>query len=515
MSHFTALRSVTVAFALATTGCLSLGAPDAQASSHREAPTITQYPKMDATDLYVFRSYEAGRADFVTIIANYLPLQDAYGGPNYFTLDPDGLYEIHIDNNGDAREDLTYQFKFRYDRKDIALQVGDRTVAIPLRNAGQITALDSSARNDAEIYTVTQVTGPRRGSTAVGARLSNTVGGTTEFAKPVDNIGNKSIPDYAAYAAVHRYSVNLPNCSIPGRLFVGQRREGFGVNLGEIFDLVNIPVPRVIGSRSGATSSTAGKNVTSLALELPIACITSGDPVIGVWTTASLPRSRLVSSDPLRPQITEGNMVQVSRLGMPLVNEIVIGLKDKDSFNASEPRNDAQFAAYVTNPTLPALLEILFGSAGVQAPSVFPRADLVAAFLTGVSSVNRPRDVVPAEMLRLNTSLPATPKGQQNSLGAAACFVDGALALSNPGCDPAGFPNGRRPGDDVVDIELRVAMGVLLPPVSGKPASAALPYTDGVLVEDSQFDNAFPYLTTPLAGSPNGVNGSPPNPAAP
>lgn len=514
MKHYAAFRSTTLALAVAAIAGLGALAPAAHASSHREAPTITQYPKMDGTDLYVFRSYEPGRSDFVTIIANYIPLQDAYGGPNYFTMDPDGIYEIHIDNNGDAREDLTYRFKFRYDLKNIALQVGGQTVAIPLRNAGPINAMDSSARNDAELFTVSQIRGPRT-PTAVGALLRNASDNATEFAKPVDNIGTKSIPDYAAYAASHRYAVSIPDCAVPGRLFVGQRREGFGVNLGEIFDLVNIPASRVIGSRSGGTNATAGKNVTSLALELPIACITDGDPVIGAWTSASLPRSRLVSSDPLSQVIVNSNMVQVSRLGMPLVNEIVIGLKDKDLFNASSPKDDGQFATYVTNPTLPALLEILFGAAGVQAPSVFPRGDLVAAFLTGVTGVNRQLNGVPAEMIRLNTALPTTPKGQQNSLGAAACFVDGALTLSNPGCDPAGFPNGRRPGDDVVDIELRVAMGVLLPPGAGKPASAALPYTDGVLVEDSQFDNAFPYLTTPLPGSPNGSNGLPANPVAP
>ncbi|MBL8296801.1 MAG: DUF4331 domain-containing protein [Rhodanobacteraceae bacterium] len=498
-------RHGAMALIIAASAGLYLATPAAQASSHREAPSITQYPKMDGTDLYAFRSYESGRGDYVTVIANYLPLQDAYGGPNYFTLDPDGVYEIHIDNNGDAREDLTYRFKFRYDLKNIALQVGDKSVAIPLRNAGPVTAADSSARNDAEIYTVTQIAGPRARPTAVGALLTNASDGTTDFAKPLDNIGNKSIPDYAAYAARHVYTATIPGCSIPGRVFVGQRREGFGVNLGEIFDLVNIPVARVIGSRSGSYNATADKNVTSLALELPTSCITNGDPVIGIWTTASLPRSRLVSSDPLAQAIVNANMVQVSRLGMPLVNELVIGLKDKDRFNASEPKDDAQFAAYVTNPTLPALLQILFGSAGVQAPPAYPRADLVAAFLTGVTGVNRQLNGVPAEMIRLNTSLPATPKGRQNSLGAAACFVDGALTLSNPGCDPAGFPNGRRPGDDVVDIELRVAMGTLLPAGANKPASASLPYTDGVLVEDSQFDNAFPYLTTPLAGSPGSV----------
>lgn len=476
------------------------------ASSHREAPAITETPKLDGTDLYVFRSYEPGRSAFVTFIANYVPLQDAYGGPNYFTMDPDGVYDIRVDTNGDAREDLTFRFRFSYTRNDIALDVGGSSVAIPLRNAGPISAGDSSARNDAETYTV-QV---RRGPVAAAAwnNFSNADGSGTRFEKPIDNIGFKSIPDYASYAAAHVYTVNMPGCSTPGRLFVGQRREGFAVNLGEIFDLVNIPVERVIGSRSGASSATADKNITSLALELPIACVTqANEPVIGVWTTASIARrgdeSRALAY--VAPR-------QVSRLGMPLVNEVVIGLKDKDAFNASQPSDDAQFATYVTNPTLPALLQILFGSAGVEAPNVFPRSDLIAAFLTGVPGVNQPANVVGSEMMRLNTALPATPKGSQNSLGALDCFVDGALVLTNPGCDPAGFPNGRRPGDDVVDVELRVAMGALLPPGPGKPASASLPYTDGALVEDSQFDATFPYLTTPLPGSPNGENGLPPNP---
>ena len=278
---------------------------------------------------------------------------------------------------------------------------------------------------------------------------------------------------------------------------------------------MNIPTARVIGSRTGSTNSLDAKNVTSIAMEVPIACLTTtNDSVIGVWSTASLPRSRLVGGKdtPLRNIILDNNLVQVSRLGMPLVNELVIGLKDKDAFNASQPKDDGQFADYVTNPTLPALLELLFGADGVRAPTVFPRSDLIAAFLTGVPSVNQPKNVVGSEMIRLNTALPATAKGSQNSLGAAACFVNGALVLGNAGCDPAGFPNGRRPGDDVVDITLRVAMGYLLPPGAGKPASAALPYTDGVLVEDSQFDNAFPYLRHPIPGSPNGKNGEPANP---
>jgi hypothetical protein len=192
-----------------------------------------------------------------------------------------------------------------------------------------------------------------------------------------------------------------------------------------------------------------------------------------------------------------GPGTQVSRLGAPLVNEVVIGLRDKDLFNSASPTQDSALASYVTNPTLPELLEILFGSAGVQAPNNFPRTDLVAAFLTGIQGLNKPATVVASEMLRLNTSIAPVPPGSQSRLGAL-------------GGDNAGFPNGRRPGDDVVDIELRVAMGVLCHAFAGAfgcgPADAPsglLPFTDGAIVDASFFDATFPYLKVPLGGSPN------------
>ncbi len=505
----------------------------AMASSHREAPNILKLPAVDNTDVYAFRSYEPGRSDFVTLIANFIPLQDAYGGPNYFPMDPDALYEIHVDNNGDAFEDISFQFRFSQAFRDIALPVGGKNVAIPLINAGPVTDVEAATLNRLERFEMFVSRGARRRGNGVSTQVTNARQGGTMFVKPVDNIGNKSLPDYAAYAAKHIHEFAIAGCNSNGKVFVGQRKEGFGVNLGEIFDLVNIPAARVIGSRSGGSNSTAGKNITTIAIEVPIACVTrGGEPVIGVWSTASTRNSNGAgnafnpfdnsnsSNNPLARNANalgrafiDGNFKQVSRLGMPLVNEVVIGLKDKDRFNESEPADDGQFLDYVTNPTLPVLLETLYAAAGVKAPTVYPRADLVAVFLTGVPNVNMPRNGSPSEMIRLNTALPVTPKGSQNSLGAAACFVDGALTLSAPGCDPAGFPNGRRPGDDVVDITLRVAMGYLLPPGAGKPASAALPYTDGVLVEDSQFDNAFPYLRTPLPGSPNGANGQPANPS--
>jgi len=484
---------------------LVTGGGSAFASSHREAPFITEMPKVDGTDFYFFRSYETGKSDMVTLIANYLPLQDPYGGPNYFTLDPEALYEIHIDNNGDGKEDLTFQFKFKTSLaggNGVTLSIGGKTVAVPLFNVGPVSATDTSNLNVTESYTVKLVSGARRSGQS--ADVTNATTGATVFEKPADNIGTKSFPDYASYAAAHVFPITIPGCATPGRMFVGQRKESFAVNLGTIFDLIDAPAAVVVGGntaegRALAPSTIADKNITSLELELPIACIKGTSDVVAGWTTASLHQARVLNPRATfkLPALEAGAWTQVSRLGMPLVNEVVIGLPDKDRFNASEPKDDAQFADYVTNPTLPALIEVLFGAAGVTAPTKFPRTDLVAAFLTGVTGVNANGST--AEMVRLNTALPPTTKGMQSPLGAALCFVNGVLTLSNPGCDPAGFPNGRRPGDDVVDIELRVAMGYLLSATDAP--SGQLGFTDAVLQDDSQFDAAFPYLLTPLPGA--------------
>jgi len=475
-------------------------APAAIASSHREAPFITKHPKTDATDFYMFRSYEPGRADYVTLIANYAPLQDAYGGPNYFQLDADALYEIHIDNNGDAKEDLTFQFRFNNANKDAQFTVGGKKVSIPLViNGGAVADINAAGANVRETYTVSLVRGDRRGG-GRGA-VTHAGGGGATFDKPLDNIGNKSIPNYAAYANKHIYDVNLPGCGKPARLFVGQRKDSFAVNLGETFDLINIKAPAVefaANAERAARDDLARKNVTTIAVEVAASCLTASgnDPVIGGWTTASLRQGRLLNPMPsakVGASKEGGAWTQVSRLGMPLVNEVVIGLKDKDRFNHSKPSADAQFADYVTNPTLPALVEVLYGAAGAKAPTNFPRNDLVAAFLTGVKGLNQPASVTPSEMLRLNTSIAPVAMGAQNRLG----VIDG---------DNAGFPNGRRPGDDVVDIALRVVMGKLCTLNLGcAPADAlagAIRFTDGAYLDDGAFMAAFPYLKTPLAGSP-------------
>ena len=493
----------------------------AMASSHREAPFITTHPKVDGTDFYMFNSYEAGRAGYVTLIANYQPFEDPQGGPNYYTMDPKALYEIHVDNNGDGVEDLTFQFRFKVADSGLTVMAGGKAIPVPLSNTGPLSATSTATQNVIETYTVTLVRGDRRKGQA--APITDVATGSTTFSKPFDNIGMKSIPDYAAYASSFIYTVNIPGCDKPGRVFVGQRKDPFVVNLGETFDLVNIkyPVeelaPPGTNARQLAPNSVAGYNVTSLALEVAATCLTRGaDPVIGGWTTASIRQARVINSEPQSARsagsvgavaqptdasVEGGPWAQVSRLGMPLVNEVVIGLPDKDRWNASEPRHDGQFADYVTNPSLPVLLQALFGPAGVKAPNVYPRTDLVAAFLTGIKGLNQPAGVTPAEELRLNTSTPPTAPIAQNDLGVL-------------GGDLGGFPNGRRPVDDVVTIELRVAMGVLLAPFDGSAkdpdpssdASRQLHYTDGVEPNPGDYLTVFPYVNTPLAGSPTSAN---------
>jgi hypothetical protein len=497
---------------LLASGALCAGL--ALASSHREAPFITTVPKVDASDFYMFMSYEAGRTDYVTLIANYLPLQDPYGGPNYFSLDPNALYEIHIDNNGDAKEDISFQFRFKNTLKSTALTIGDKSVAIPLIQSGTVSDVKAASLNLNESYMVDVVRGDRRSGTR--ASLTNASGGATSFDKPVDNIGKKTIADYPAYAAKHVYTANIPGCTPPAKLFVGQRKDPFAVNLGTIFDLVNAPVAVITDPAliNAAPNTIDAKNVTTLALEVHKSCLVAGnETVIGGWTTASMRQARILDPAPKAGHQSAdkagGAWVQVSRLGMPLVNEVVIGLPDKDRFNASKPRDDAQFATYVTHPTLPALLSAVLNLPGT-APTNLPRNDLVTTFLTGIKGVNQPANVVPSEALRLNTAIAAVPFPQQNRLG----IVGNILAQGN---DNAGFPNGRRPKDDVVDISLVAVMGGLCMANGDTNAlgfgtackPSAVPLGATVFKLHDAVDQAvvpllpgFPYLSTPNGGTP-------------
>ena len=539
---------------LAKACILLVAAGSALASSHREAPGSTTSPKTDGTDFYMFRSYEGiaadgtgGRSDYVTLLANYQPLQAPYGGPNYFQLDSNALYEIHIDNTGSGKEAMTFQFRFKNNLKSITVPVGGVSVAIPLVQAGAVNNLNDANLNVNETYTVNLVRGDRRKGSMTA--LTKTGGGAT-FEKPVDNIGTKTIPDYAGYAAKHIHTVTIPGCPAgkdQGRVFVGQRQDGFAVNLGPIFDLVNAPAgvlldpTKIDAIGNGGNAAVQKTNITTLALEVHKDCLTAGsETVIGGWTTASLRQGRLMNPAPAsgntNAEKAGGAWVQVSRLGNPLVNELIIGLPDKDKFNASSPSGDGQFLTYVSNPTLPALLSVVLGAD--VAPKNLPRTDLLTTFLTGITGVNKPATVTPSEMLRLNTAIKPVQFAAQNRLGVAGEVLRvGGTANLAAAKDLAGFPNGRRPKDDVTDIALVATVGGLcaingandslklnsvpgVPSLTSKcdataltslmaaPGSNGLPNAanihDGVDQATVPFLTSFPYLNTPIRGAIGG-----------
>lgn len=488
----------------------------ALASSHREAPSILDMPQVDGADFYMFRSYESGRQGFVTLIADYYPMQDPFGAPNFFPLRDDAFYDIHIDNNGDAVEDLTFRFRFANALPNGGVGLGVPVPLGPVPGTFVPVAISNvfpvgpgspppglpgvppanQRINWIRTYTVRLLRGPAGAPAQVG-NLSDTGNGSLRFPMPFDYIGTRSFPDYEAYAAQFVFDVDIPGCGT-GRMFVGQRKDPFVVNLGDFFDLVHIPNP--IGPPAAIQSSLERKNITSLELEVPIACLTGGgDGLIAGWTTASLPRVRTLIEEPTfeEPYIETGGWLQVSRLGNPLVNEISIALADKNLFNASHPSGDDQFQLYFTNPTVPVgiqLVTMLFPPpvGSVTPPTNIPRSDLVALYLNGLPGLNQ--DNSGGEVLRLNTAVAPTPAAAQSNLGVL-------------GGDQAGWPNGRRPGDDVVDLTMRFLEGALCYQAFGlcTPADApfgAAPFTDQSWVDATQFDDHFPYLRTPIPGSP-------------
>jgi hypothetical protein len=449
-----------VAGAVALLLALGPGPRAAKASSHREAPLIANDPTADNTDLYAFVSPD--RPDTVTIVANYIPFEEPAGGPNFFNFDPNALYTIHIDNNGDGKDDVAYEFRFR---------TQTRNPSTFLYNTGPITSLNDPSWNVRQFYSVTRVAGHHE--TTLGSNLPS----------PPNNIGPRSTPHYGDLAAA---AVN----ALPGgiKVFAGQRDDPFFVDLGSIFDLGGLrpfnslhllPLPNAAG-----VDDVAGYNVHSIVLQVPIPQLVDTNPTIGVYASAGRPKVRILS--PTGRTHDVGPFVQVSRLGNPLVNEVLIPLGQKDYWNRQDPQNDSQFVENYVNPELAGLIHVLYP--GLPAPPTTGRNDLVSVLLTGVPGLNFTGPKA-ADELRLNTSIP--PTGNPDRLG----VLDG---------DFAGFPNGRRLGDDIVDIELRAiacGYGPILHQALGLcDLSPNDLIGDGVNANDEGFLPSFPYVGSPHQG---------------
>jgi len=468
-------------------------------SSHREAPEISKDPVADSTDLYAFMSPD--EPDTVTIIANYVPLEGPDGGPNFYEFGNDVLYAISIDNDNDGDADIVFEFQFQ-------TQVTDPNTF--LYNTGPIQSLTDPNWNRRQTYSVTRVDNSRGGS-------RNTVLGTG-LACPPCNIGPLSTPDYNALAgaAVH----TLPN---DVRVFAGQRAEGFYVDLGAIFDLgILRPFEEAhatfglantgLGQMAAGVNSTKGLNVHSIAIQLPKSELgsnwgrnqSSSNSVIGVWTSAY--RQKVRVREDFGEHFCTGPYVQVSRLGNPLVNEVLIPMGKKDYWNSQAPAGDSQFASFYSNPQLAQLLPVLYPgvfpnlatyNAGPPAPN---RADLVAILLTGIppgliTGFQNFTGTTQADMLRLNMAIPPSKSPENTGL------------LGN---DVAGFPNGRRVFDDVVTIELRCLAGAVLKLVdpSFSPDGAASAINEGLTTNATDLSamgtenylSSFPYLGVPHSG---------------
>jgi hypothetical protein len=465
-------------------------------SSHREAPEISKDPVADSTDLYAFVSPD--NPDTVTIIANYIPLQGPDAGPNFFEFGDDVLYAIHIDNDADGQPEITYRFQFK------------TTMQNPgsfLYNTGPITSITSPNWNRRQYVTVTRVAGGKE--KVIGSGMPC----------PPCNVGPLSIPDYQAVAAEAVHS--LPSGEV---VFAGQRAEGFYVDLGAIFDLGNLRPFQELNVFSPFTTGAPGVNATkalnvhSIAIQVPKKMLTKdgSDPtnpasatsVIGVWTAAYRQQVRMYETSGAEGEV--GPWVQISRLGNPLFNEVIVPMGEKDSWNAMQPSSDSAFAKYVAHPELADLLPILYHAPG-STSTLFPnlaalnksgaaRVDLEAVLLTGIPSgivggFQNYTGAVLADMLRLNMAIP--PAGTPSNLGIL-------------GGDLAGFPNGRRVFDDVVTIELRAVAGATygLVDSSFTPDAAAGEVSEGLTssagdltaMGTENYLDRFPYLGRPYSG---------------
>lgn len=449
------------------------------ASSHGEAPLINMDRFADNTDTYAFRSTESGREGFVTLMANWIPFQEPGGGPQYYRWDDTVMYEIKIDNTGDGLEDVTYQFQFA------TTTVNPNTILghVAVNQDGVVSSLTDPDYNQFQTYSVRRIdrlSGRRGRIVASGLRT------------PPSNVGPRATPNYETNLG----QPAIYNMSNGGRVFAGQRDEYFYIDVAGVFDTLNL---RSIGP-TGGLDTTQSYNVSTIAIEVPIQDVTrsraipantlASDAVIGVWATSSRRSMQVINGDNSRSN--DGAWRQVSRLGNPLVNEVVIPLRLKDAFNSLSPVNDAVAAPFVLDPELPKLLRAVFG---ITIPPA-PRNDLVQIFATGipVNAATGPNyttflsDGTPHEYLRLNVAIPPTAPANVSRLGLL-------------GGDIAGFPNGRRPVDDVTDIALRAVAG-------GTPFTPAFNIAPNNALGDGVSSNPegpllarFPYLVTPNAGN--------------
>jgi hypothetical protein len=448
-----------VAASLAAAMLGGLGPMPGIASSHREAPLVAADPQIDTTDVWAFVSED--RPETVTIVASWLPFQEPAGGPNFYAWAEGVRYSINIDNDHDARPDLEYRWVFTDHR---------RNPNTFLYNTGQVTSLTDGDLNFYQTYDLVRLdkdTGRRR------------VLVDDAIAAP-SHVGVASMPNYNANlfdAAVESFG------SAPGYTWAGQSDDAFFLDL-RVFDLLYGADLSEVGD-----DTLAGFNVSTLALQVPkddlaLERDAEENPIVGIWSTTSRRSVRIQNPD--GSSDSDGRFVQVSRLGMPLVNEVVIPVGLKDYFNSSKPSADGAALPLVQDPELPRLLNAIYGLAIPDSnpdESGIQRADLISVFLTGVDGLNMPRNGTPSEMLRLNMSIEPC---------STTCSPFGVL-----GGDTAGFPNGRRLSDDIVDIALRVVLGILLP--DHEPIAETI--GDGVDANDVPFNDAFPYVAYPHAGS--------------
>jgi uncharacterized protein DUF4331 len=473
---FFAQRYRRAAIALASVAAMGVGVMTALgpnpgvASSHREAPLISTDPQADGTDLYAFVSPD--KPDTVTLISDWIPMEEPAGGPNFYSFSPKARYDINIDNDGDAKPDFIYRWTFKnhYRNKNTFLY-----------NTGQVTSLDDPDLNFYQTYDLTRI---RVGSTIKSKLLVDDA-----VVAPSD-VGDASMPDYDSLSDEAIYPAGCKEC----QTWAGQADDPFFLDL-RVFDLVY--GAQITGTpclfKEACDDTLAGFNMNAFALQVPKAELTrsgDGSGIVGVWTTATRPSIRVLRND--GGQNFAGRHVQVSRLGMPLVNEVVIPVGKKDRFNASRPKNDGQFASFVLDPELPHVVNTIYGLPVPDCdndPSngIDRSCDLVPVFLTGLGGLNQPPGVKASEMLRLNTNTPPCEPGSCPDYSRL-----GVIAGDN-----AGFPNGRRLADDTIDVALRVVEGVLIP--GHDPVVDQL--TDGVDANDLGFQSAFPYLALPHSGS--------------